>query len=147
MTAAQLAPLFMTNVVCLHRLPETIIKLVKSTTFHPQTNGASERMIQKVSQVMRTLVRPNQLDWPKHLPAVEFALNSSMCASTGYAPFELTYGYIPQTIQSVGEIVYAGVQDFTNSAHDMVIRAHDTLIDACVEQTHQANQRHRGDDP
>ena len=71
------------------------------------------------------LVRPDQLDWPKHLPAVEFTLNSSVCASTGYAPFELTYGYIPQTIQSVGETVYAGVQDFANCTRDMVIRAHD----------------------
>jgi hypothetical protein len=166
--AAQLAPLFMTNVVRLHGLPETIvsnhdpkftspfwtelhqllsIKLVKSTVFHPQTNGASERMIRKVSQVMRTLVKPDQLDWPKHLPAVEFALNSSVCASTGYAPFELTYRYIPHTIQSVGETVYAGVQDFANSAHDMVTRAHNALIAACVEQTHQANQQRRGDDP
>ena len=162
--AAQLALLFMTNVVCLHGLPETIIsnhdpkftslfwtvlhwllgiKLMKSTMFHPQTNGASERMIQKVSQVMRTLVRPDQLNWPKHLPAVEFALNSSMCASTGYAPFE----YIPQTIQSVGETIYTGVQDFANSTRDMVTRAHDALIAACIEQTHQANQRWQGDDP
>jgi hypothetical protein len=166
--AAQLAPLFMTNIVRLHRLPETVvsdhdpkftslfwtelhrllgIKLTKSTAFHPQTNGASERMIWKVSQVMRTLVRPDQLDWPKHLPAIEFALNSSVCASTGYTPFKLPYGYIPQTIQSVGETVYAGVQDFANSARDMVIRAHDGLIAAHVKQTHQANQQRRGDDP
>ena len=104
-------------------------------------------MIRKVSQVMRTLVRPDQLDWLKHLPAMEFALNSSVCASMGYAPFELTYGYIPQTIQSVGETIYAGVQDFANSACNMVIRAHDALITARVEQTHQANQQRRGDDP
>jgi len=110
--AAQLALLFMTNVVCLHGLPETIvsdcdpkftslfwtklhqllsIKLMKSTAFHPQTNGASERMIRKVSQVMCMLVRTDQLDWPKHLPAVEFALKSRVCASMGYTPFELTY--------------------------------------------------------
>ena len=110
------------------------IKLTKYTVFHPQTNGASERMIWKVSQVMCTLVRPNQLDWPKHLPAVEFALNSRVCASTGYTPFELTYGYIPQTIQSVGETIYAGVQDFANSTRDMVTRAHNALIAARVEQ-------------
>ena len=63
MMAAQLALLFMTNVVRLHGLPETIvsdrdpkftllfwtelhrllsIKLVKSTVFHSQTNGASK---------------------------------------------------------------------------------------------------------
>ena len=167
-TAAQLAPLFMTNVVRLHGLPNTIVsdrdpkftslfwtelhrllgvKLAKSTAFHPQTNGASERMIRKVSQVLRTLVRPDQLDWPKHLTTVEFALNSSVCASTGYAPFELTYGYLPRTIQTVGETKYGGVQDFANEARDMTIRAHDALIASRIEQTHQANQRRRSDDP
>ena len=47
----------------------------------------------------------------------------------------------------MGETVYAGVQEFADSVHDMVIRAHDTLIAACIEQTHQANQRRRSDDP
>jgi hypothetical protein len=167
-TAPQLVPLFMNHVVRLHGLPETIvsdrdpkftslfwtemhrllgIKLAKSTAFHPQSNGASERMIRKVSQVLRTLVQPDQLDWPKHLPMTEFAINSSVSASTGFAPFELTYGYLPRIIQSVGESPFAGVQDFANDARDMVIRAHDALIASRVEQTHQANQRRRSDDP
>ena len=97
-------------------------------------------MIRKVSQVMCTLVRPDQLNWPKHLPAVEFTLNSSVCASTGYMPFELTYGYIPWTIQSVGETIYTGVQDFAHSMRNMVTRALNALIAASIEQTHQANQ-------
>ena len=158
----ELAPLFMSNVVQLHRLPETIInnhnpkftslfwtelhrllgvKLVKSTAFHPQSNGASERMIRKASQVLRTLVRPDQLDWPKHLPTVEFALNSSVNKSTGFAPFELTYGYVPQTIQSVGTSKYAGVQEYTEAARDMVAHTHDAIIASCIEQTHHANTR------
>ena len=119
MTASQLAPLFMTHIVHLHGLPETIvsdcdpkfmsafwtethrllgIKLAKSTVFHPQTNGASERMIHKVSQILRTLIRPDQLDWPKHLAMTEFAINSSVSASTGFAPFELTYRYLPRVL-------------------------------------------------
>ena len=167
MTAAELAPLFMSNVVRLHGLPETIvsnrdpkftslfwtelhrllgIKLARSTAFHPQTNGASERMIRKVSQVLRTLVRPDQLDWPKHLPTVEFAINSSINKSTGFAPFELTYGYIPQTIQSVGKSQYASVLDYAENARDMIIQAHDALIASRVEQTHYANSRHRIDE-
>jgi hypothetical protein len=104
-------------------------------------------MIRKMSQVLRALVRPNQLDWARHLPMTEFAINSSMSASTGFAPFELTYGYLPRIIQSVGESSFAGVQDFADDARDMVIHAHDTIIASRVNQTHQANQWRRGDDP
>jgi len=166
-TAAELAPIFMNHIVRLHGLPDTIvsdrdpkftskfwtelhrilgIKLAKSTAFHPQTNGASERMIRKVSQVLRTLVRPDQLDWPKHLATVEFALNSSVQASTGFAPFELTYGYVPQNLQSVETSEFAGVQSFAENAREMQVRAHDALIASRVEQTHFANVKRRPDD-
>ena len=165
MTASQLMPLFMTHVVCLHRLPETIvsdhdpkfmsafwtemyrllgIKLAKSTVFHPQTNGASERMIHKVLQILRTLVRPDQLDW---LAMTEFTINLSVSASTGFAPFESTYGYLPRVLQSVGKSTFSRVQDSADDAHDMVMRAHDAIITSHVEQTHQANQWQWGDDP
>src|SRR5271168_1473794 len=104
-------------------------------------------MIRKVSQVMRAMVKPDQLDWPKHLPMVEFALNSSVSRSTGFAPFELTYGYIPRTIQTIGESEFASVQDFADNARDLVIRAHDALIESRVMQTHSANARRRPDNP
>jgi hypothetical protein len=71
----------------------------------------------------------------------EFAINSSVSTSTGFVPFELTYGYLPRIIQSVGESSFAGVQDFTNDMRDMVIRAHDAIIASHVNQTHQANQQ------
>jgi hypothetical protein len=115
--------------------------------FHPQTNGAPERMIHKMSQVLHLLVRPNQLDWLKHLPMTEFAINSSVSASTGFTPFELTYGYLPWIIQSVGESSFAGVQDFADDACDMAICAHNAIIASCVNQTHQAKQWQQGDDP
>jgi hypothetical protein len=153
-TASQLVPLFTNHIVCLHGLLETIvsdrdpkftslfwteihrllgIKLAKSTVFHPQTNRASERMIHKMSQVLCTLVRPNQLDWPKRLPMTKFSINSSVSASTDFVPFELTY--LPQIIQSVGE------SSFTDNMWDMVIYTHKTIITSRINQTHQANQQ------
>jgi hypothetical protein len=77
----------------------------------------------------------------------EFAINPSMSASTGFVPFELMYRYLPRIIQSVGESSFAGVQDFANDVQDMVIRAHDAIITSHVNQTHQANQQWRGDNP
>jgi hypothetical protein len=115
--------------------------------FHLQTNGASERVIRKMSQVHCALVRPDQLDWPRHLPMTKFTINSSVSTSTGFTPFELTYRYLLQIIQSVGESSFARVQDFANDVWDMVIRAHNTIIASRVNQTHQANQWQQGDNP
>jgi hypothetical protein len=104
-------------------------------------------MIRKISQILRAAVRPDQLDWPAHLPSVEFAINSSVNASTGFTPFELTYGFMPTILTDVGTSEFAGVQDFADNARNMIIHAHDALIEARVEQTHQANKRRRTDDP
>ena len=47
------------------------------------------------------MVQPNQRDWVNKLPMVEFALNSSISNSTGFAPFELNYGYLPTFIGGI----------------------------------------------
>ena len=72
---------------------------------------------------------------------VEFALNASISQSTGFTPFELTYGYIPKTIQTIGESEFAGVQDFAENARNLIMRAHDTLIESHIKQMHHANAR------
>ena len=66
-----------------------------STAFHPQMDGASERSIRMITQILHSMISPNQKDWAEKVPIVEFAINSSVSGSTGFAPFELTYGYIP----------------------------------------------------
>ena len=67
-----------------------------STAFHPQTDGATERANHSIAQVLQTLIRNDQKDWDEHCPAAKFALNSSVSATMGYAPFELRSGHIPQ---------------------------------------------------
>jgi hypothetical protein len=68
------------------------MKLLMSTSFHPQTDGQSERAIHNVTQILHTVVRPNQTDWVEKIDMVEFAINSSVSESTGYALFELSGG-------------------------------------------------------
>ena len=66
-----------------------------STVFHPQTDRASERSIRTIVQILCSMISPDQKDWAEKVPMVEFAINSSMSSSTGFAPFELTYRYMP----------------------------------------------------
>jgi hypothetical protein len=73
-------------------------------------------MIRVVSGMLRALVKPDQTNWSEKLPLVEFACNSSTNESTGFAPFELTYGFVPRMIQTVEAAKYPGVQAFMQNA-------------------------------
>ena len=71
-------------------------KLLMSTAFHPQTDGASKCAIHTTAQILWAMVQPDQHDWAEKIPMVEYALNLSISSSTGFAPFELNYGHMPE---------------------------------------------------
>lgn len=90
------------------------------------------------------MVEPTQTDWADWIPMVEFAMNSSVSASTGYAPFELNYGYLPRWMATpVGESPYRGVNYFAERARANLQRAHDAIIESRVNQTYYANKKRR----
>ena len=66
-----------------------------STAFHLQMDGATERANRSIAQILHTVVSNDQKDWLGKCLMVEFTINSSVNATTGYAPFELNYGYMP----------------------------------------------------
>ena len=127
-----------------HRMLGT--KLMMSTSFHPQTDGATERANRVINTVLRAVIQPDQSDWYEKLPLVEFAINSSENKSTGYAPFKLNYGYIP-TLRGLLDRVPAsykpGVRHYAEKAQSYLLAAHDAIIAARVGQTYQANKRRR----
>jgi len=92
------------------------------------------------------MISPDQKDWIEKVPMVEFVINSSMSGSTGFAPFELTYGYMPQMAQlehgSAPKTV-PGVQGFVCQAWDNLVMALDAIIESCVIQTHHANKKRK----
>ncbi|GJY35300.1 putative reverse transcriptase domain-containing protein [Tanacetum coccineum] len=67
-------------------------QLDMSTTYHPETDGQSERTIQTLEDMLRACVIDFGKGWDKHLPLVEFSYNNSYHASIKAAPFEALYG-------------------------------------------------------
>ncbi|GKA56707.1 putative reverse transcriptase domain-containing protein [Tanacetum coccineum] len=63
-----------------------------STSYHPKTDGQSERTIQTLEDMLRACVIDFEKGWDKHLPLVEFSYNNSYHASIKAAPFEALYG-------------------------------------------------------
>ncbi len=119
------------------------VKLLMSTAFHPQTDGASERSIRNVNQILRNFVSPDQSDWADKIIMVEFAINSSTSESSGYSPFELNYGYMPLMLENANTTVLKGVREFAEMARNNLIAAHDAIIASRVHQTFYSNQGRR----
>ena len=118
-----------------------------STSFHPQTDGATERANRSIGQILRTVVANNQRDWAEHCPMVEFAINSSVSESMGYAPFEIIYGYMPRiNLPTEFNTKYKGVKQFAEQAKWNIMATHDAIIASRVRQMTSANKKRRTGD-
>ena len=75
---------------------------------------------------------------------VEFAINSSINATTGYAPFELNYGYMLQSGQNIStDTSFKGVKQFAQQAVWNLLDAHDTILEHRIGQMHYSNKCHK----
>jgi len=63
-----------------------------STTYHPQTDGQSERTIQILKVMLRAWMLDVKGSWEDYMHLIEFAYNNSYQASIKIAPFEALYG-------------------------------------------------------
>ena len=61
-------------------------------TYHPQTDGQTERVNQILEDLLRACVLTYDLDWEESLPYAEFTYNNSFQASLKMSPFEALYG-------------------------------------------------------
>ncbi|UYV71998.1 K02A2.6-like [Cordylochernes scorpioides] len=69
----------------------------KTTAYHPQTNGHTERLNKTIADMLSMYVDVNQKDWDRILPFVTFAYNTAKQKSTGFTPFFLVHGREAET--------------------------------------------------
>jgi hypothetical protein len=78
-------------------------KLNFSTTYHPQTDGQTERTNQVLEDMLRACALQHGGSWDKSLPYDEFSYNNSCQASLKMSPFEALFG------RSAG-LLYTGIR-------------------------------------
>src|SRR5262249_16899772 len=115
-----------------------------STTFHPQTDGQSERTIQILEDMLRACVLLGG-SWDKYLPLMEFTYNNSYQSSIQMAPFEALYGRRCRLLIGwfeVGESKLLG-PDLIQESIDKVQLNRSRLLTAQSRQKAYANHRRR----
>lgn len=58
------------------------IKHIKTTPYHPQSNGGIERYHRTLGQYIRSYVEKNQTNWHKYLPFFVFSYNTTVQLSS-----------------------------------------------------------------
>jgi hypothetical protein len=111
--AKRYVEIYLDRIVCLHGVPKTIIsdhstqfvarfweqlqeslgtELIRSSTYHAQTDGQTERVNQISEDMLRACVIHYDKSWDKCLSLAEFSYNNSYQAILKMAPFEALYG-------------------------------------------------------
>jgi hypothetical protein len=107
------AEIYLDKIVHLHEIPRTIIsnrgaqfvarfweqlqhalgtKLIRSSSYHPQIDGQTERVNQILEDMLRACIVQYDKNWDKCLSLAEFSYNNSYQTSLKMAPFEALYG-------------------------------------------------------
>eukprot|EP00118_Oscarella_pearsei_P017462 m.173105 g.173105 ORF g.173105 m.173105 type:complete len:319 (+) comp39090_c0_seq1:2571-3527(+) len=74
------------------------IRRSSSTPYHPQANGAVERINRFLGDAIAKLMNENQRNWPDLLYAVQFAHNSAIHEFIGETPYRIIFKESPRTL-------------------------------------------------
>ncbi|GJT08205.1 putative reverse transcriptase domain-containing protein [Tanacetum coccineum] len=100
-------------------------QLDMSTSYHPKTDGQSERTIQTIEDMLRACVIDFGKGWERHLPLVDFSYNNSYHASIKAAPFEALYGRkcrSPVCWAEVGDVQLTGLEIIHETTKKMILK-------------------------
>ena len=71
------------------------IKKVRTMPYHPQSNGAVERVHQTLRHMIAKLDNKRRRNWPDHLSSITHTYNSTRSQIMGYSPYFLMMGRRP----------------------------------------------------
>ncbi|KAA0032554.1 DNA/RNA polymerases superfamily protein [Cucumis melo var. makuwa] len=115
-----------------------------STSFHPQTDGQYERIIQTLKDMLRACVLQLKGNWNTHLPLMEFAYNNSYQSSIGVAPYEALYGRpcrSPVCWNEVGERKLVGPELFQITTNNIKLIRENSRITQDRQKSYVNNRR------
>jgi hypothetical protein len=165
-SAKKYAEVYLDQIVRLHGIPKTIIsdrgapfvarfweqlqsalgtKLIRSSAYHPQTDGQTERVNQILEDMLRAYIIHYGTSWDKYLALAEFSYNNSYQTSLQMSPFEALYGRrcrTPLSWSETGERKIFG-PDLVVEAEDRVRIIQANLKTAQSRQKSYADRRRK----
>ena len=110
------------------------VQLRKSTAFHLQTDGQTERVNQSLEQYLCQYYNYKLDNWYDLLPLAEYAYNNSATTATQMSSFNANYGFHPRTTWPVEK--ESKNPAFRNYAHWI-----ESVHDLCLKRQEETRER------
>ena len=115
--AQTIAKLFMEEIICRYSCPKKLLSdrgsefcnsilkelttlfnicKIKTSPYHPQSNGMIERVHRNLGEMLRAIVENNQELWDMYIPAINLAFNSAKSKATSFSPHILMFERPPR---------------------------------------------------
>lgn len=120
------------------RAAETVHRTTSS--YHPQTNGLTERFHRTLSDMISSYIQPDHKNWDIILPFVTYAYNTAVQSTTGFSPFFLVYGRQPASVLDTS-FLSAPVLPRTNIPDEFISRLDHTRHLARLRTTATQEER------
>src|SRR5882724_2174565 len=113
-----------------------------STTYHPETDGQTERVNQILKQYLRVYINYQQDNWVDLLPFAEFAYNNTSQSATMVTPFVANKGFHLKLEVSLEPVVSATAHQFATDLKELHLYLRDQISCALKQYAvHSASRR------
>lgn len=115
------------------------IKIIKSTPYHPISNGLVERFNGTLKNMLRKAAETEPKNWDRFINATLFAYREVPNESTNISPYEMVYGRKVRGPMSILKHLFTNqfMEQETKNVYEYVLDLKDRLTFAC--QTAQRN--------
>ena len=103
------------------------VKKVRTTPYHPMTNGQCERFNQTLCDMLGTLETEEKADWKAFIHTLTHAYNCTRHSVTGHSPFYLMFGRHPRLPVDVEFGIHKIGNDISFSKSKFIDRLHKCL--------------------
>lgn len=112
------------------------IRRLKTSSYHPQTNGVTERFHRVLGASISALGPEERKDWHLYLKEITFAYNTSVNDTTGQTPYKLVFCKEP----TIDADTLIGTCDVIDGEERMTIRDLRDSIQSAIRKTQLRNQ-------
>ena len=125
------------------------IEKIRTTPYHPQSNGQVERTHQTLMRMIGKLDDERRQNWPSHLGSIVHAYNATRSQVTGYSPYYLMFGRRPRLPIDLifptarREVITKDIDQYVAVLYD---RLREAVAKARLNADHEAQRQKRNYD-